>query len=138
MRLFQLDVVTPDRVVMSEPVASVVAPGSEGSFGVLAGHAPMVAELTIGQLRYRTQTGTEEVMAITGGFLEVGRGQVTVLADTAERAQEIDVERAIRARERAREQARQLAERYDENQAKLNEFALQRASNRLRTAGRGD
>jgi len=98
----------------------------------------MVAELTIGQLRYRSQTGAEEVMAISGGFLEVGRDQVTVLADTAERAQEIDVERAIRARDRARELARQQAERLDENQTKLAEFALQRAANRLRTAGRGD
>jgi F-type H+-transporting ATPase subunit epsilon len=138
MRLFQLDVVTPDRVVMSEPVRSVVAPGSEGSFGVLAGHAPMVAELTVGQLRYVPETGPEEIMAVSGGFLEVGRGQVTVLADSAERAQEIDVERAIRARERAREEARHLAEHYDENQSRVNEFALQRASNRLRTAGRGD
>lgn len=138
MRLFQLDVVTPDRVVMSEPVRSVVAPGAEGSFGVLAGHAPMVAELTIGQLRYQPESGPEETLAVGGGFLEVGQGQVTVLADSAERAQEIDVERAIRARERAREQARQLAEHFDENQSKLNEFALQRASNRLRTAGRGD
>jgi F-type H+-transporting ATPase subunit epsilon len=138
MRLFQLDIVTPDRVVMSEPVRSMVAPGSEGSFGVLAGHAPMVSELTIGQLRYLPESGPEEIMAVSGGFLEVGGGQVTVLADAAERAQEIDVERAIRARERAREQARQLAEHFDETQSKINEFALQRAANRLRTAGRGD
>src|SRR6187200_1545508 len=116
MRLFQLDVVTPDRIVMSEPVSSMVAPGSEGSFGVLAGHAPMVAELTVGQLRYRSQAGAEEVIAISGGFLEVGRDQVTVLADAAERAQEIDVERAIRARDRARDLARQQAEHLDENQ----------------------
>src|SRR3712207_3789965 len=98
-RSFKLDVVTPDRVVLSEDVVSVVAPGAQGSFGVLAGHAPMVAELGIGQLQYRTADGDEDIMAISGGFLEVGAGHVTVLADAAERAREIDVERALRARD---------------------------------------
>src|SRR5436309_5129345 len=102
---FRLDVVTPDRVVMGEDVVSLIAPGAEGSFGVLAGHAPMVAELTVGQLRYRTPAGAEELLAVSGGILEVGRHHVTVLADAAERAQDIDVDRALRARERAREQS---------------------------------
>jgi F-type H+-transporting ATPase subunit epsilon len=132
MRQFRLDVVTPDRVVLSENVVSLVAPGAEGSFGVLAGHAPMLAELTIGQLRFRTGSGEEDVMAVSGGFLEIGAGQVTVLADSAERSAEIVVERARRARERARA----ATEHQDEREAKLNDLALHRAQNRIRTAGR--
>src|SRR5438105_6722542 len=127
--MFRLDVVTPDRVVMGEDVVSLVAPGALGSFGVLTGHAPMVAELGIGPLRYRTPAGQEETVAVSGGFLEVARNRVVVLADAAERANEIDVERAVRARDRAREAA-------DPHDAEQNRAALARAENRLRIAGR--
>src|SRR5262249_44798959 len=137
MRAFRLEVVTPDKVALNEDVVSVVAPGSEGSFGVLAGHAPMVAELTIGRLNYRTPGGAEEIMAISGGFLEVGRDHVMVLADSAERSTDIDVERALRALERAREQARLVTEQRDEAQLATQQAAITRAENRLRTVGRG-
>ena len=94
MPAFALEVVTPERVAYSGQVASLQAPGSEGSFGVLAGHIPLLTSLQIGRLRFVEEDGNEVQMAISGGFVEVGREQVAVLAETAERIEEIDVERA--------------------------------------------
>jgi F-type H+-transporting ATPase subunit epsilon len=135
-RPFQLDVVTPDRVVMSEPVTSLVVPGVEGYLGVLAGHAPLVTQLETGAVTYRTPEGDERQLAVSGGFLEVGREKTTILADTAERVDEIDLERARRALERARE-AYSRVEGFDE--AKINELqtSLKRALNRVKLAGGG-
>jgi F-type H+-transporting ATPase subunit epsilon len=133
-RTFQLDVVTPDRTVLSEQVVSLIAPGVEGYLGVLAGHAPLVTELETGAVTYRTPEGDEKKLAVSGGFLEVGRDRTTILADTAERVDEIDLERARRALERARE-AYSHVEGFDE--AKLNEIqtSLKRAMNRVKLAG---
>ena len=100
MPAFALEVVTPERVAYSGQVASLQAPGSEGSFGVLAGHVPLLTSLQIGRLRFVEEDGSEVQMAISGGFVEVGREQVAVLAETAERVEEIDVERAEAARQR--------------------------------------
>ncbi|MCY4602608.1 MAG: F0F1 ATP synthase subunit epsilon [Gemmatimonadetes bacterium] len=130
MPAFSLEVVTPERVAYSGQVASLQAPGSEGSFGVLAGHIPLLTSLQIGQLRFVEEGGSEVQMAISGGFVEVGREQVAVLAETAERVEEIDVARAEAARQRAEERlARAREERVDVARA---EAALARAINRLR------
>ena len=130
MPAFALEVVTPERVAYSGQVASLQAPGSEGSFGVLAGHIPLLTSLQIGRLRFVEEGGTEVQMAISGGFVEVGREQVAVLAETAERVEEIDVARAEAARQRAEERlARAREERVDVARA---EAALARAINRLR------
>ena len=130
MPAFALEVVTPERVAYSGQVASLQAPGSEGSFGVLAGHVPLLTSLQIGRLRFVEEDGSEVQMAISGGFAEVGREQVAVLAETAERVEEIDVERAEAARQRAEERlARQREERIDVVRA---EAALARAINRIR------
>ncbi len=130
MPAFSLEVVTPERVAYSGQVASLQAPGSEGSFGVLAGHIPLLTSLQIGRLRFAEEDGNEVQMAISGGFVEVGREQVAVLAETAERVEEIDVERAEAARQRAEERlARAREERVDVARA---EAALARAINRLR------
>jgi F-type H+-transporting ATPase subunit epsilon len=134
---FRLDVVTPDRVVLSEDVVSVVAPGVEGYLGVLPGHAPLVTELGIGALTYRPPRGGESTLAVSGGFMEVARDRTTVLADAAERPEEIDVARAQRARERARAAAQALEERYNEFQAAEAAAAVKRAENRLKLAGHG-
>jgi F-type H+-transporting ATPase subunit epsilon len=136
-RTFRLDVVTPDRVVLSEDVVSVVAPGVEGYLGVLPGHAPLVTELGTGALTYRPSSGREGTLAVSGGFMEVARDRTTVLADAAERAEEIDVERARRARDRARAAVHAQEERYNEAQAAEAAAALQRAENRLKLAGQG-
>lgn len=130
---FQLDVVTPERLVVSEQIESVVAPGAEGEFGVLAGHIPFLSTLLPGELRYN-QGGQVHFMAVTGGFAEVGPEKVTVLADTAELAREIDIDRAQKARERAEQrlkEAKLAAEEYARLQA-----SLQRALARIRVANK--
>ena len=130
MPAFALEVVTPERVAYSGQVASLQAPGSEGSFGVLAGHVPLLTSLQIGRLRFVEEDGNEVQMAISGGFVEVGHEQVAVLAETAERVEEIDVARAEAARQRAEERlARAREERVDVARAQA---ALARAINRLR------
>ncbi len=130
----QLDVVTPNRLAVSEQVDIVVAPGAEGEFGVLAGHIPFLSTLNPGELRF-TVDGKVEYMVVTGGFAEVQPNKVTVLADTAELAREIDVDRAKRAKERAEERLRQTkAEDIDHARAQA---ALQRALARLKVAEKG-
>lgn len=127
----QLDVVTPDRLVISQEVEMVVSPGAEGEFGVLAGHIPFLSTLQSGELRF-TQDGKTEYMALTGGFAEVQPNKVTILADSAELAREIDIDRAKKARERAEERLRKAkTEKLDYARA---EAALQRAMARLRVS----
>jgi F-type H+-transporting ATPase subunit epsilon len=134
-RMFTVDVVTPERVVLSDTATSLVAPGVLGSFGILYNHSPMLSELEPGELRYRRDSAEEVRLAIGGGFLQVFNNQVTVLADSAERAGEIDVERARRAREQARETLREAQTRYDDVEMALAETAIGRAENRIRVAG---
>ena len=95
-----LEIVTPDRALIREEVDEVVVPASEGELGVLPGHTPLLSSLKIGELWYRR--GQEKhYLAIAFGFVEVLPDRVTVLADVGERAQEIDVQRAERAKQRA-------------------------------------
>lgn len=102
-----LEIITPDRVVVSEEVDIVTAPGVAGEFGVLANHAPMVAAVKIGPLHYKVD-GKEEWVAISGGFCEVSNNKITFLVEAAERAWEIDVERALKAKERAEKRLQQM------------------------------
>ena len=132
---FPLDIVTPERTVLSEAVVSVQVPAADGSLGILAGHAPLLAELGVGECRVRLQTGAEEHLAIAGGFVEVSRERVTVLADTAEFSTEIDPTRAEESLARAREMLTRLDGTVDVAQA--NE-AVRRAQNRLRIARGGE
>ena len=96
----QLEVVTPDRLVLSEPVDIVMAMGTLGEFGILANHVPFLTPLTAGELRYRKDNKLE-YLAVTGGFAEVSHNKVTILAEAAEKARDIDIDRAKRAKERA-------------------------------------
>lgn len=96
----RLELVTPERLLVSEEVDEVIAPGFEGEFGALPDHTPYLAILEIGILRYRKGTETQKI-AVGGGFAEVGPDRVVVMADVAEKAEEIDVERARKAHERA-------------------------------------
>lgn len=96
---YTLDVVTPERIMLSEQVTQTIAPGSEGQLGILANHAPLMTELVPGEVRVTLADGrTTSHIVISGGFLEVAGGQnggrTTILADSAERADEIDVTRA--------------------------------------------
>jgi len=100
-----LEIVTPERALVAEQVDEVELPGSEGYFGVLPGHTPLLTSLNVGELWYRI--GQEKhYLSIAFGFAEVLPERVTVLAQIAERAQDIDVERAERAKQRAEEQLR--------------------------------
>ena len=130
MAAFALEIVTPERVVYSGQVTSLQAPGTEGSFGVMAGHMPLLASLDIGVLRFADEDGGGVQMAVSGGFAEVGRERVTVLAETAESAEEIDVQRAESSRQRAEER---LANRGDGKvDAARARAAFMRAQNRLK------
>ena len=95
-----LEVVTPDRLLLSREVDEVIAPGSEGEFGVLPGHAYFISTLTIGELRYRVGD-TVHYMSMLWGFADVTPTKVTILAEIAEKAEDIDVERAAAAVEAA-------------------------------------
>jgi F-type H+-transporting ATPase subunit epsilon len=119
--------------VVSDSVDEVVVPGLEGYFGVLPGHAPFLSTLGIGELTYRK--GREELhLAVAGGFCEVRNDKVIVLADTAERPEDIDRERAERARQRAEQRlAGRTPEEIDYTRAAA---ALARALTRLQVAGR--
>jgi F-type H+-transporting ATPase subunit epsilon len=127
----RLDIVTAERMVYSDDVDMVVAPGAEGQLGILPHHTPLMATLLPGELRIKK--GAEEVsLAISGGFLEVRPDRVVVLADAAEHAEEIDVDRAEEARKRARERLSQQRELgIDGARA---EAALRRSLARLRVA----
>lgn len=105
----RLDIVTAERQVFSEEVDVVVAPGIEGELAILPHHAPLMTALQPGELRVR-RGGEEFSMAVSGGFLEVRPDRVTILADAAERAEEIDIARAEEAKRRAEEELSRAAE----------------------------
>lgn len=123
----RLEIVTPDRMVLSSEVEYVGAPGILGAFGVLPGHVPFLSALGIGNLHY-TKDGKTHYVFVSGGFAEVTGQKVTVLAEVAEKAEEIDVERARRAQERARQRLERQQEAIDNARAQA---ALQRAVARL-------
>jgi F-type H+-transporting ATPase subunit epsilon len=97
----QLIIVTPERQLLRETVVEVTLPGADGQLGILPGHAPLITELGIGELNLRTKSGDSVPIAIISGFAEVLGDRVTVLAETAERPEEIDVARAEEAKKRA-------------------------------------
>ncbi len=101
-REFSLSVVAPDKSVVEEQVTSVIAPGTEGYFGVLAGHTPLIAALKPGMIEYLALDGNRHYVYVGGGFAEVNGDRVTILADEASRANEIDVSEAERRLEEAR------------------------------------
>jgi len=125
---FNLEIVTPQKLFYRGEVESLRAPGVKGSFGVLARHIPFLTGLTVGEVIIRDAEGLKRV-ATSGGFVEVLKTGVTVLAETAEFAEEIDKGRAEQARQRARERLRRRDADIDRTRA---EAALARAINRLR------
>jgi F-type H+-transporting ATPase subunit epsilon len=129
-----LEIATPTRLVVAEQVDEVVAPGIEGYFGVLPGHAPFLTTLGIGEVTYRVGRD-ERHLAVSGGFAEVRNDKVIVLADTAERPDEIDRARAEAARQRAEQ--RLGGRGGDEIDYARAMYALARALTRLQVAERG-
>ncbi|HFQ80432.1 MAG TPA: F0F1 ATP synthase subunit epsilon [Desulfobacterales bacterium] len=127
----QLEIVTPTGAVVSEAVDIVTAPGTDGDFGVLAGHAPLLSTIKIGNLEYKNDNQTQTIM-VNGGFCEVSNNKITFLVESAERGEDIDTERALRAKERAEKrlaEAQRQQEAFDVARA---EAALQRAIARLK------
>ena len=125
----QLEIVTPDRVVLSKTVDYVAVPGIEGEFGVLPGHTPFLSALKIGCLHYKAE-GETRYVCVTGGFAEVTESKVLILADAGEMAEDIDLERAEKARQRALERLAKAKHEDDINVTRA-EIALHRAMNRL-------
>jgi F-type H+-transporting ATPase subunit epsilon len=130
MASLKIDIVTAERIVYSAEADAVIAPGVEGQLGILPHHAPLMTILEAGELVVR-KGAQEEIMAISGGFLEVRPDHVIVLADQAERAEEIDVNRAAEARKRAEERLKTKETGIDTLRA---ETALRRALVRLSVA----
>lgn len=128
----ELQIVTPERLVVREQVDEVQIPGSEGYFGVLPGHTPLLASVAIGELWYR-KGQDRTFLAISGGFAEVLPDRVTLLATLAERAEEIDVERAAQARQRAEQRLTQPKIDVDYERARL---SLQKSIIRLQVSSR--
>lgn len=130
---FSVEVVSPQRVVYkSDKVVSLIAPGIEGYLGIMAYHAPIIVQLGIGVLTLRLSNGDLVYIAVSGGFLEASNNCVTVVCDTAERGEEIDIERAKRAYERAVARLLDLQNRsIDRERARR---AKERALARLRAA----
>ena len=129
MRKMPIEIVTPERKVYENEANMIIARGADGDLGILRGHAPVVTSLKVSALRIKTDQG-EDTIAVSGGFLEVKQDKVTVLAEAAELPEEIDVDRAARAKERA-ERRIGSKENFDARRAEL---SLERALNRLQVA----
>ncbi len=128
-----LEILTPERLVLRESVDEVVVPGLGGELGILPNHTPLISQLQTGILTYR-QGNDKKLLHVSGGFAEVLSDRVSILSDVAEKSEEIDLERAQRARERAEKQLASGGEDLDFRQAELK---LQRAMIRIQLASKG-
>ena len=132
----QLEIVTPDRALAREEVDEVVVPGSDGELGVLPGHTPLLAMLKVGEIWYR-QGSEKHYLAVAFGFVEVLPDRVTILAQVAERPQDIDIERAERAKRRAEELlARPATDPHGEIDFERARVAMMKSLIRLQVASR--
>jgi F-type H+-transporting ATPase subunit epsilon len=130
----RIEIVTPERKLVSETATEITVPGRGGMLGILPGHAPLISELAVGEISYRTPDGNSRHLACAWGFVEVLPDKVTILAEIAERAEDIDIERAKAARARA-EAALKSAAGTDGDQERL-QADLERATTRVEVAGK--
>lgn len=126
--MFQLTIVTAEKIFYEDEVSSIIAPGIEGYLGVLTDHAPLITSLVPGKLTVKNSDTKEVILAISGGFLEVLKNKVIVLADAVEFGKDIDLERAKRALERAKQRLRSGEKDIDIPRALA---AFKRAQNRI-------
>lgn len=131
--LLKFELVTPHKKVVSEEVDEITATGTIGEFGILPGHTPFLTSLKIGELSYKKE-GAVHYLAVNTGYFEVVNDVVTVLVDSSERADEIDLERARRAQAKAEEALKGLSQ--EDKEYKANEAALQRALIRMQVAAK--
>ncbi|MFC1692998.1 F0F1 ATP synthase subunit epsilon [Candidatus Latescibacterota bacterium] len=129
--IFQLDIITPEKILVSEEVESFEAPGVDGEFQILTGHTPFLTSLTIGTVILR-KTGQKKFVSISGGFCEVMPDKTVILAQTAELSDKIDKVRTEAARDRAKKRLESKDSTIDTERARL---ALMRALNRLKVTG---
>src|SRR5438128_12255102 len=129
---FQLEIVTPEKMVVKDAAEEMQIPGKKGYLGILPGHAPLITELAVGEISYRNNGYTHH-LAVAWGFAEVLPDKVTILAETAERPEEIDVKRTQEAKQRAEERLKSGSTETDFTRA---EDALQRAETRLQVAAK--
>jgi F-type H+-transporting ATPase subunit epsilon len=127
---FQLEIVTPSKLLVKDAAEEAQIPGVSGYLGILPGHAPLITELAVGVLTYKA-SGATHTLSVAWGFMEVLPDKVTILAEAAERPQEIDVERAQKAKDRAEQRLKSNDLEVDYTRA---EDALQRAETRLNVA----
>lgn len=134
MNTIAIEIVTPERVVYRGDARIVVARGAEGDLGILPNHIPMVTPLKIAPVLVKKHEGADDKIAVSGGMMEVRKDKITILAESAELAEDIDVNRAAAAKERAE---RRMAESgKDDIDFKRAQLALQRAVTRLNVAGK--
>jgi F-type H+-transporting ATPase subunit epsilon len=127
---FTLRVVSPEGNVLKEEVEFVVLPGEAGEIGILPHHAPLITAMNVGVIRY-TVNGSTKRISTSGGFVEVVENKVTILADSAEPGEKIDLQRALAAKERAE---KRLSQNRDDIDVKRAEYAFRKASARIRAA----
>jgi F-type H+-transporting ATPase subunit epsilon len=130
----RLEVVTPEKCVVDEEVQIVIAPGILGEFGVLSGHTPFMTTLKLGTIRYTDAKGVERCVFVSGGFAEALPNKVTVLAESAERRCDIDIERAKSALDRAQKRLEEQAAKKEDLDFIRAKAALERAMHRLKLA----
>ena len=127
---FQLEIVTPSRLLVKDAAEEAQIPGVTGYLGILPGHAPLITELGVGEITYKA-SGATHTLSVAWGFMEVLPDKVTILAEAAERPNEIDTERARKSKERAEQRLKSNDPKVDYTRA---EDALQRAETRLNVA----
>ncbi|MFC1562205.1 F0F1 ATP synthase subunit epsilon [candidate division KSB1 bacterium] len=127
-----VDIVTPEKKVFSGEVECVTAPGTEGYFQLLHNHTPFLSSIQIGEVRLKI-SGKDHFYSTSGGFVEISRNKVAILAETAEKSEDIDIQRAETAKNRAEERLKSPAENIDDMRAEL---SLYRAVNRIRIASK--
>ncbi|KPV55539.1 ATP synthase F1 subunit epsilon [Paenibacillus sp. A3] len=134
MSTFLLEIVTPERKVYAEQANMIVVKGVEGELGILPNHIPLVTPLRIAPITVKKRGSKDEVIAVNGGFMEVRKDKVVILAESAELPEQIDIERAQKAKERA--QSRLSQAKQDHIDFKRAELALHRALNRIDVSGK--
>jgi len=129
--LLKLEVVTPEKRVVDDQATEITIPGSTGYLGILPGHAPLITEIAVGEIAYKDAQGAKHLLAVAWGFAEVLQEKVTVLAETAEKASDIDLTRAEQSRQKAEAAIKGAAPGADTSEAA---DALKRADSRIKVA----
>ena len=130
--MFHLSIVTPEKVFFEAEIKTLTVPGTEGYLGILSNHAPLITAMIPGKIEFRDQDDNVFILAVSGGFIEISNNRATILADAAEAADDIDIERAREAFER--EKRRLVSAGRDETEIDLPSVkrAIARAANRIK------